>query len=418
VSGALDAIHGGQAVIPESTYGGVVSAYQPILDLASRRVAGYEALARFDDPAMSDVSRVFQDARAGGYLAELDWTCRLAAFDGALSAGLDTRHALFVNVEPTSLRQGEAPEGFAELVRRAEQELRVVVEFTERSLLEGPADVLWLVDWARAHGWGVALDDVGADPDALALLPLIAPDVIKLDLRLIEQTQNREQARTITGVMAHAEHTGAVILAEGIETEAHLEQALAVGAVLGQGWLLGRPGPLVPPAEAATVEFPTAATVVPITPFDLVESLSPTRTARRALLEPMCRRLEMLATNPMDPPVVLSAFETWEQFTAVTARRYAGLAMSSPVVAAFAVGLPPEPAPGVRGTALALNDPLAKEWTIVLVGSHHAAAFIARDLGDQGPEQDRRYEYVVTHDRDAVILAGRSMLTRLTAHQD
>jgi EAL domain-containing protein (putative c-di-GMP-specific phosphodiesterase class I) len=139
-------------MIPELTYGGVVSAYQPILDLASRRVAGYEALARFDDPAMSDVSRVFQDARAGGYLAELDWTCRLAAFDGALSAGLDQRHALFVNVEPTSLRQGEAPEGFAELVRRAEQELRVVVEFTERSLLEGPADVLWLVDWARARG--------------------------------------------------------------------------------------------------------------------------------------------------------------------------------------------------------------------------------------------------------------------------
>jgi EAL domain-containing protein (putative c-di-GMP-specific phosphodiesterase class I) len=402
-------------MVRESTYGaGVVSAFQPIVDLQSRRVAGYEALARWDDPAMSDVSRVFQDARSGGYLAELDWTCRLAAFDGALAAGLDRRHALFVNVEPTSLRQGEAPEGFAQLVRRAQEELRVVVEFTERSLLEGTSNVLWLVSWARAHGWGVALDDVGANPDALALLPMIAPDVIKLDLRLIEQTPSREQARTITGVMAHAEHTGALILAEGIETEAHLEQALALGAVLGQGWLLGRPGPLAPAGEAADIEFPAAPPPAPATPFDLVGSLSPTRTARKQLLEPMCRRLEMLATNPMDPPVVLSAFETAEQFTAVNARRYAGLAMSSPIVAAFAVGLPPEPAPGVRGVALSPNDPLAKEWTIVLVGSHHAAAFIARDLGDTGPEQDRRYEYVVTHDRDAVIAAGRSMLRRQT----
>jgi EAL domain-containing protein (putative c-di-GMP-specific phosphodiesterase class I) len=396
---------------------GVVSAFQPILELETRSVAGYEALARWDDPSMSDVSRVFQEARAGGYLAELDWTCRLAAFNGALSAGLSTDFALFVNVEPTSMRQGEAPAGFDTILRRAESELRVVVELTERSLLDGPGDVLWLVRWARERGWGVALDDVGAHPDMLAMLPFIAPDIIKLDLSLIQQTPSRDQARTITAVMAHSEETGAAVLAEGIETEADLEQALSLGATLGQGWLFGRPGPLPSTGDPASLALPQALANAPVTPFDLVGGHTgiPTRIARKQLLEPLVRRLEILATNPMDPPVVLSAFQTAEQFTAVAARRYADLARTSPIVGAFAVGMSSEPAPRVRGTSLSPSDPLADEWTIVLIGSHHAAAFIARDVGDQRPELDRRYEYAVTHDRSTVLAAGRSLMNRFIA---
>jgi EAL domain-containing protein (putative c-di-GMP-specific phosphodiesterase class I) len=378
-------------------------------------VIGYEALARFDDPAMSDVSRVFQDARDGGYLAELDWDCRLAAFRGAFAAGLSSEHALFVNVEPSSLRQGAAPEGFDALLSRAERELRVVVELNERSLLDGAADVLWLVDWARRRGWGVALDDVGGHPDVLALLPFIAPDIIKLDLRLIEQAPTREQARTVTAVLADSERRGALVLAEGIETLAQLEQAKSLGATLGQGWLLGRPGPLTPGPDPGRVPFHPPTSAVPETPFDLVAGSAPIRIARKQLLDPVCRWLEMLAANPMDPPVILSAFPNAGQFTVVTARHYAELARMSPIVAAFAVGMPLQPAPGVRGTALSPTDPLAREWTVALVSSHHAAAFIARDLGDLGPEQDRRYEYVVTHDRATVVAAGRSMLSRFVA---
>jgi EAL domain-containing protein (putative c-di-GMP-specific phosphodiesterase class I) len=393
--------------------GGIFSVFQPIVELDSDRVVGYEALARWDDPAMSDVSRVFQEARQEGYLAELDWSCRIAAFKGALEAGLDADHALFVNVEPTSLRSGDAPHGFEAVLRRAEQELKVVIELTERSLLDGPANVLWLVNWARERGWGVALDDVGANPDSLALLPFVAPDVIKLDLNLIQQTPDRDQARTITAVMAHAERTRAVLLAEGIETPAHREQALSLGATLGQGWLLGYPGPLVPAGPGSSIRFPSYLDGVPQTPFELVRKSIPTRTASKQLLQTLCRQLEIQATNQMDPPVLLSAYQTAEQFTAATARHYTQLAATCPIVGALAVGMPEEPAPGVRGAALDPDDPLVGEWTVVLVGAHYAAAFIARDIGDTGPDLERRFDYTITHDRDIVIRAGRSLMSRL-----
>ena len=59
----------------------------------------------------------------------------------------------------------------------------------------------------------------------------------------------------MNAINAEAERTGAIVLAEGIETDAHLFRAQAVGAELGQGWLFGRPAPLpvsVPePVDAA-----------------------------------------------------------------------------------------------------------------------------------------------------------------------
>jgi EAL domain-containing protein (putative c-di-GMP-specific phosphodiesterase class I) len=392
---------------------GVVSAYQPILELDSGRIVGFEALARWEDPAMSDVSRVFQEARQGGYLSDLDWTCRIAAFQGALDAGLDARHALFVNVEPTSVRAGTAPDQFTALFAETQRNLRVIIELTERSMLEGPANVLWLAAWARERGWGIALDDVGAHPDSLALLPFVAPDVIKLDLNLIQQTPTRDQARTITAVMAHAEETGATILAEGIETEAHRDQALSLGATLGQGWLFGYPGPLEPSGEGTSIDFPDRTQSVPVTPFDLVEARTRPRTATKKFLAPLCRRLEVQAANLTDPPVILSAFQTAAAFTPAVARQYQDLALLSPIVGVLGVDMPDEPTTGVRGATLALDDPLTGEWTVVLVGAHYAAAFIARDIGDTGPEEERRFEFILTHDRETVIRAGRSLMNRL-----
>ena len=119
----------------------------------------------------------------------------------------------------------------------------MVVELTERALTDRPAEVLAAVAWLRERGCGIALDDVGVDERSLALMPFLAPDVIKLDMSLIQaRGATPVAARVLNAVAAEAERSGAVLLAEGIETEEHLARARAVGATLGQGWLFGRPG--------------------------------------------------------------------------------------------------------------------------------------------------------------------------------
>src|SRR4051794_40500449 len=216
--------------------------FQPIVELDSGAVVAYEALARGPVGELERPDALFAAARTAGRLAELDAACRTAAFRGAVAAGLLAPLCLFVNVEPEVLDTAPLTELLA-IAEEAPGHLRVVLEITERALAARPAELLRTVERVRSVGWGVAVDDVGVEAMSLAFLPLLRPDVVKLDLRLVQERPGPAIAEIMNAVNAYAERTGARVLAEGIETDAHLATARALGATLGQGWLFGRPGP-------------------------------------------------------------------------------------------------------------------------------------------------------------------------------
>lgn len=357
--------------------------------------------------------RVFGEAHRTGRVVELDWACRLAALHTAMDSGMPGDRTLFVNVKPGSVGL-PAPLAAAAVIAAAQDRFRVMLELTERALFTHPAELMRTVRAARDLGWGIALDDVGADPASLAMLPFVAPDVIKLDLSLIQDSPNSAQARVMAAVMAHAERTGASVLAEGVETAAHLERALALGAVFGQGWHFGRLGPIevLPPAETQ-IPFAQGYDTPPWTPFDLIAHHGSLRIGHKQLLFALSRFVEDQALRLGAPPVVLAAFQTADRFTPATRRRYQQIATLCPFVGALGADLPATPIPGVRGATLTAHDPLRGEWTVVVVGDHYAGALIARDLGDDGPDNDRRFEFLVTHDRPIVLAAGRSLMSRL-----
>lgn len=394
----------------------VRAVYQPLVDLVSGEVIGYEALARGPEgTAWERPDRLFDAAREAGQVAELDWVCRAAAYRGALDARLDPGLTLFVNTEPDALGFA-CPDDLLPLVERAELSLRVVSEMTERSLTRDPRALLEAVARARAVGWGVALDDVGSEPSSLALMPFVHPDVIKLDLRLVQDPPSAQSSTVASAVMAQAERTGALVLAEGIETEEHRQRALALGATIGQGWLFGRPGPL--PRELtrprSVVRFLTAPQIpADATPYSFAAKRPNVRVAAKSLLLPTSRHLEQRAQNDSEPPVVLSTFQHVRHFTPASARRYEALTRTSALVAALGVGIGPLPAGRVRGADLEPDDPLAQEWDVIVVGPHYAAALIARGVGDAERDCDRRFSFVVTHDRDLVVQAACALLLRL-----
>ena len=246
---------------------GIASVFQPVVDLQTLVTVGYEALARWPASGLRP-DDVFAAAREQGATSALDRRCRQSALSSATRADLGSDVLLFVNVEPAS---ADAVVDIAPHRGQTAPPLQVVVEFTERDLLVHPAALFGQVAAVRAQGHRIALDDVGAHPDSLALIDLLMPDVIKLDAQLLQAAPARDRARTLAAVMAHSERTGALLLAEGIETAEHLERARAVGATLGQGWLFGRPAPLPPvgarrhqPLRLASVDAP-----IPRTPADL-----------------------------------------------------------------------------------------------------------------------------------------------------
>ena len=145
---------------------------------------------------------------------------------------------LFLNIEPDTT--GFLPLDLRDLYSRARSQMTVCVEITERALTRRPASLLAHVADMRAMGVAVALDDVGTDAETLAMMSLLEPEVIKLDLALVQGSPDAEIAEVVHAVAAQAERTGARVLVEGVETEAHARTGDALGATLAQGWLYGR----------------------------------------------------------------------------------------------------------------------------------------------------------------------------------
>ena len=385
---------------------GVVTAYQPIVDIDSGAPVAWEALSR--GPAGEPPMSLFAAAEEQGRLVELDEECRETAVRGAVTVGLAA--PLFLNVEPVALRRGGTLH-LAQLANRAPT-LSLVLEVTERALAARPADLIHFLAAARQEGWAIALDDVGADPRSLALMPLVRPDVVKLDLDLVQNPATRHTAAVISAVAAECERTGAVLLAEGIETERQRRRATAMGARYGQGWLFGRPGELPAGASGPALKLLAAPEPAARTPFEAVRPHRQVRTAGWRFLLEVSHLLEERATTLGDDVVVVSAFQDAERFTPKTRVRYSRLAASTAFVAALGVGLSAEPVTGVRGATLSTRDPLRGEWSVVVLAPHFAAALVARET-TRDIDGERSFDYAITHERDLVIAAARSLMNRV-----
>jgi diguanylate cyclase (GGDEF)-like protein/PAS domain S-box-containing protein len=398
--------------------GGVHSVYQPIVELDTGRVVAYEALARGPQGPLHSPDALFDAARAAGRLAELDTLCRSAALRGAVAAELGPPLTVFVNVEPEVLESAPLEELLA-IATTAPTGLRVVVEITERALATRPADLLRAVERVREVGWAIALDDVGAESMSLAFMPLLRPDVVKLDLRLVQQRPGPVVAEIMNAVNGYAERTGALILAEGIEDEAHLAMAHALGAGLGQGWHFGRPGATaVTDRAVGRLELPSTGVLgsdVESSPFSCLPEGTRLRTAPKALLIELSKHLERQAMRLGETCIVAATFQEARHFTPSTSLRYRDLVARTGFVCALGADLPVEPVPGVRGAHLAPADPVRGEWDVVVLSPHFSAALLARDLGDAGPDLKRRYEYALTYDRRAVEQAGVALVARVAA---
>lgn len=404
MSSVLDDAAAGQGVEPH---------FQRVVSLPDETVVGYEALARW--PGLRDVGPldVFARARVNGTLDALDHHCVGSAAQAAMRGGATSGMLLLINVEPTT---AALDPGAAAKVTAAAEECHLVFELTERELLTNPSALLRKVAALRAAGYSIALDDIGVHSDSLALLDLVAPDILKLDMQLVQNQPNRLQARTIAAVIAHHERTGATILAEGIETDEHLEQALAYGATLGQGYRFGHPGDLLVPPQGSYRPAHTTQSPLPAraSAFDLAAGGLMTRAVRKPTVLQLSRHIEHLAAVADSPPIVLAAVQEAKYFTGLTVDVYLGLAERSPLVAVLGGGASRAPCPGVKWVSLDDGDPLLAEWGVVVLGPDMAAGLLARERPGAGlsPDGEKRFDMVMTFDRARVTTAARCMLDR------
>ncbi|RYV51675.1 bifunctional diguanylate cyclase/phosphodiesterase [Pengzhenrongella frigida] len=226
------------------------AAFQPIWNLDTHRVFGYEGLAR---PAVEYRLGSPEDAFSGaarlGRVDELDALCRSAVLSHVQDFPCDA--LLFLNLAPEVLEHG------VDAGVRLQQEVeaaglrpsRVVLELTEYAS-ERMGLVFAPVQMLRDLGFRLALDDVGSADVGLGLLGRIRPDYVKVDRAVVCSARDGGSGRAVlAAIVAYAAESGAIVIAEGIETEEILNHLVSAARTIsrrarfvgGQGYLLGRP---------------------------------------------------------------------------------------------------------------------------------------------------------------------------------
>lgn len=222
--------------------GALFTMFQPIVNLVDGSVMGYEALARPEGfAAMDAVEAVFEAARTGGQIRDLDWICRRKAVEDAkrLPAGA----ALFLNMSAAALL--DPVHGVDQLLLLLRAARRgpdtVVLEITEHERIRDYDALSRILSSYRAEGIRFAVDDVGEGHSTLELLAASAGEFLKLG-RSLTITANRLGSRAaIEATLAFARASGALVIAEGVENEFVADVMKEAGIRFGQGFGLGRP---------------------------------------------------------------------------------------------------------------------------------------------------------------------------------
>jgi EAL domain-containing protein (putative c-di-GMP-specific phosphodiesterase class I) len=390
--------------------GALTSLFQPIVRLGSGAAVAYEALIRGPKGSPLELpAAIFHAARREGLTGVLEAACHRAALEGGRRLGLGAEDTLFVNVEPRCIAETDV------LYGQQISDARIVLEISERNAMARPAELLRAVDCARERGWGVALDDVGVDDESLALLPILQPDVVKLDRSVVAAGPTTSTVRLLSAIWGASERWGAHILAEGIECLEHEQFALELGARYGQGWLYGRPAPAIDP-QATREQFPLREPQprpqFATSPFRHAVRRAAPSTASRELITTIAVEVGRHANECGGPAVVLGVFPRADRFHGHVAPHLEALAQRCTLVAAVGPGLSEEPAAGVRGGALE-SDAWDGELHFLVLTPTSGIALLAREVEQDGGVTADRYSYLLTHDRAFVAECAELIVRRL-----
>lgn len=216
-------------------------AFQPIVDVASQRVWGHEALVRgpSGESAASILTNVTEDNRY-----RFDQACRVKAIEAAGRLFDDEDLRLSINFMPNAVYE---PAACIRTSLEAARQVgfptdRIMFEFTEDERIPDAGHIQRIISEYRRLGFITAIDDFGAGYAGLKLLAEFQPALIKIDMALLRGIDASQAKQAIVaGIAGIARALDITVIAEGVETEKELAVLRAYGIRLFQGYLFARP---------------------------------------------------------------------------------------------------------------------------------------------------------------------------------
>jgi diguanylate cyclase (GGDEF)-like protein len=232
--------------------GGLVPYFQPVIDLRTGKVRGFEILCRWHHPVrgLMQPDEFIPLAESTGLIHELSMSLlRTACLEARALPGDVT---LAVNIAPQQIQDASlAHKILAVLSATQFAPHRLEVELTENALVTDLPAAKHVISSLKSLGIRVALDDFGTGYSSLCYLSELPIDMIKIDRSFIRSMRDRkESAKIVTAILGLGKSLNLATIAEGVETERDANFLKAKGCTLAQGNLFGKPMPL---GEAAAL---------------------------------------------------------------------------------------------------------------------------------------------------------------------
>ncbi|KQU73547.1 hypothetical protein ASE08_12850 [Rhizobacter sp. Root16D2] len=219
--------------------------YQPIVDLATQRLVGVEALLRWEHPQLGPVSPVefIPIAEASGLIVDIgQWVLHAACLQ--IRRWHDAGHRLHVavNVSALQIRRGIQAQIDAALRASGADPRSLQIEITEHSMVEDLASNVAQLEAVRALGIQVAVDDFGTGLSSLAYLKRLPIGKLKIDRAFVKDLpDSSDDAAIASAIISMAHSLSLTVVAEGIETTAQRDFLAAQRCDFAQGFLYSRP---------------------------------------------------------------------------------------------------------------------------------------------------------------------------------
>jgi EAL domain-containing protein (putative c-di-GMP-specific phosphodiesterase class I) len=220
--------------------------YQPIVELDTNRVAGFEALMRWEHPRRGDVSpaEFIPLAEASGLINQLGLFALervVADFMQWQQVNGDLPIFVSVNLSSAQLINANLYDDFRSVLAKTRCEpQKIKLELTESVVMENPEQSRLILAKLKESGFSLALDDFGTGYSALNYLTRFPFDTVKIDRSLVTRQDTAGQT-VLASVISMIRELGMTAVAEGIETEEAAAKLFEQGCALGQSYLFGPP---------------------------------------------------------------------------------------------------------------------------------------------------------------------------------
>lgn len=222
--------------------GHIWPAFQPIIDIRSGALAGFEILARWSDPDAGDITPgVFIPLLEKHHLADV-LSQALMRSACAAAARWKGRFFLAFNVTPDQLLSDGLSNWIAAVASQTGFPLtRIQLEITESSLITDDATAYGTLNRLNEIGVAISLDDFGTGYSSLARLEAFPFRKLKIDAQFVRDLEHdKRKRRIVSAVIGLGQSLGITVVAEGVETEAEAAILRRLGCPLGQGWFMAK----------------------------------------------------------------------------------------------------------------------------------------------------------------------------------